>query len=248
MSYAKTWPPGLGNSDVARHVRSRFADSGFECARGRSRCMATAAIAGGASDRCVSWQSRCAARVGQLGVMLVFASVCCSRNAAAVTVDFDALASGDTLADQYLADGAQFFGLFFVANATFGGALTVPSPPNWVAVSDGTQTLRFVDPTNAGRLASTDSVAVDTPALSNGCFDAIQMKAYDVQHNLIDTATTPAFTSSGSKTTTTVSGAGIHYVRMTRIVSGCSAPFDNLVFADVVLSDTIFFDDFDDFQ
>jgi len=49
-------------------------------------------------------------------------------------------------------------------------------------------------------------------------------------------------------TTTTVSGAGIHYVKMTRIVSGCLAPFDNLIFTDVVLSDTIFFDNFDGFQ
>jgi len=73
------------------------------------------------------------------------------------------------------------------------------------------------------------------------------MKAYDVQHRLIDTATTPAFTSSGSLTTTTVSGAGIHYVKMTRIVSGCSAPFDNLVFAALVVSDTIFYDGFDGF-
>ena len=95
---------------------------------------------------------------------------------------------------------------------------------------------------------TTDSVAVDTPALSGGCFDAIEMKAFDTQRKLIDTATTPAVTSSGSKTTTTVSGAGIHYVRMRRIVSGCVAPFYNLVFSDVVLSDTIFFDDFDNFQ
>jgi hypothetical protein len=180
--------------------------------------------------------------------MLVSASVCGCRIAAAVTLDFDTLASGDTLADQYLADGARFFGVFSVANTTFGGALTVPSPPNWVAVADGTQTLRFVDPANAAYLASTGSVSVDTPALSNGCFDAIEIKAYDVQHKLIDSASTPAFTSSGSMTTTTLSGAGIHYVRMTRVVSGCSAPFDNLAFADLVVSDTIFFDDFDDFQ
>lgn len=53
--------------------------------------------------------------------------------------------------------------------------------------------MRLVDPTNATRLASTDSVAVDT------------LNAYDVQHKLIDTATTPAFTSSGPQTTTNVS-------------------------------------------
>jgi len=178
---------------------------------------------------------------------MILACACCSPMAAAVTVDFDTLTSGTLLADQFLADGAQFSGVFSVADTTFGGALTVPSPPNWVAVGDGTQTLRFVDPADSARLASTDAVSVDTPALSNGCFDAIQMKAYDVQHRLIDTATTPAFTSSGSLTTTTVSGAGIHYVKMTRIVSGCSAPFDNLVFAALVVSDTIFYDGFDGF-
>jgi hypothetical protein len=74
------------------------------------------------------------------------------------------------------------------------------------------------------------------------------MKAFDPQHKLIDTATTPAVTSSSPKTTTTVSGTGIHYVRMTRLDSGCVAPFDNLVFTDVVLSDTIFFDDLDNFE
>jgi len=185
--------------------------------------------------------------VRRLDVMMIFASIC-SGQAAAVTVDFDTLADGDPVADQYLADGVQFIGGFSVANGTFGGALTVPSPPNFAAIANGTQTLQFVDPTNPVRLATTDSVAVDTPALSNGCFDAIQMQAFDVQHNLIDTATTPAFTSSGPQTTTTVSGAGIHYVKMTRIVSGCLAPFDNLIFTDVVLSDTIFFDNFDGFQ
>ena len=190
--------------------------------------------------RCLDWS-------GRLSLLMFVAGGCCSPIAAAVTIDFDTLASGTVLADQYLAEGAQFSGVNSVADATFGGALTVPSPPNWVAVADGTQTLRFVDPTDPTRLASTDSVSVDTPALSNGCFDAIQINAYDVRHTLIDTGTTPAFTSSGSQTTTTVTGAGIHYVKMTRIPSGCSAPFDNLVFADVVVSDTIFFDDFDGF-
>lgn len=184
----------------------------------------------------------------RFAAMAVFASICCAEHAAAVTENFDTLAGSDLLADQYLADGVQFFGTFSVANYDFNGALTVPSPPNWVAVADGTQTVRFVDPADAGRLAATDSVSVDTPALSNGCFDGIRMDAYDVRHNLIDTNTTPAFTSSGPKTTTTVSGAGIHYVRMTRIPSGCVAPFDNLVFGDPVVLDTIFFDDFDGFQ
>jgi len=89
---------------------------------------------------------------------------------------------------------------------------------------------------------------VDTPALSNGCFDGIDLKASDAQYHLVDTATTPAFTSSGSKATTSVSAAGIHSVRMTRIIGGCVAPFHNLVFTAVTLSDTIFFDDFDNFQ
>ena len=175
-----------------------------------------------------------------------FALICCSHVAAAVTVDFDALASGTAIGDQYVADGVRFLGVFSVANETYGGALTVPSPPNWAAVGDGTQTLQFVD--SSLRIATTDSIALETPAVSNGCFDGIELRAFDAQRNLVDTATTPAFTSSGSKTTTTVSGAGIHYLRMTRIISGCVAPFDNLVFAAVTVSDTIFFDDFDDFQ
>jgi hypothetical protein len=179
-------------------------------------------------------------------MMTLCALVCAARVAGAVTVDFDTLPPGTNVADQYVADGVQFLGVFTVANDVYGGVLTVPSPPNWVAVGEGTQTIRFVDP--ALRLATTDSVSVDTPALSNGCFDGLELKAFDPQHNLIDSATTPAFTTSGSKTTTTVSGAGIHAVRITRILSGCVAPFDNLVFASVVLSDTIFFDDFDDFQ
>lgn len=83
--------------------------------------------------------------------------------------------------------------------------------------------------------------------MSNGCFDGVELKAFDADHKLVDSATTPAFTSSGTKTTTSVSGAGIHYLRMTRIISGCVAPFDNLVFTAVTLSDTIFFDDFDGF-
>jgi hypothetical protein len=176
---------------------------------------------------------------------LALASICCSEVAAAVTVDFDALPTGTAVGDQYVADGVQFMGVFSVANEVFGGALTVPSPPNWAAVGDGTQTLRFVDPSL--RIATTDSVAVDTPALSNGCFDGIELKAFDAHHKLVDSATTPAFTSSGTETTTSVSGAGIHYLRMTRIISGCVAPFDNLVFTAVTLSDTIFFDDFDGF-
>jgi hypothetical protein len=180
------------------------------------------------------------------GVTLVFAVACCSRFAAAVTVDFDTLTAGTSLGNEYVADGVQVIGVVSVSSETYGGVLTVPSPPNWAAVGEGTQTLRFVDPNL--RNATTSSVAVDTPALSNGCYDAIELKAFDAQHHLIDTATTPAFTSSGAKTTTTVSGSGIQVVRMTRIVSGSVAPFDNLVFGDVVLSDTIFYDDFDNFQ
>ena len=68
--------------------------------------------------------------VKRLGVRIIFASICCARIAAAVTVDFDTLMSGTAVADQYLADGVQFIGGFAVANGTFGGALTVPSPPN----------------------------------------------------------------------------------------------------------------------
>jgi len=186
--------------------------------------------------------------VGRRGMMMICASISCCHVAAAVTVDFDALANGTDVNDQYLAEGVQFIGAFITADTTYGGALTVPSPPNWLGISVGTQTLRFVDPTNPVRLATTDSVAVDTPALSNGCFDAIEMKVYDVQHNLIDSATTPVFTSSGPKTTTTVSGTGIHWVKLTRLAGECAAPLDNLVFADVVLSDTIFFDNFDNFE
>lgn len=174
--------------------------------------------------------------------MLLLASAC-DQAAAAVTVDFDTLTSGNAVTDEYLADGVQFLGDgFFVADTTYNGVLTVPSPPNWVAVSDGTHKIRFVDPADPVRLATTDSVSVDTPALSSGCFDGILIEAFDVHHNLIDTDTTPAFTSSGAQTTTTVSGAGIHWVKMTRIPFDCAAPFDNFVFANVVLSDTIFFD------
>jgi len=199
--------------------------------------------------------------VRRRGVMLICASICCCQIAVAVTeVTFDQLLGGDPLPsgtvvkDQFLARGVQFIGDvnaivgFQTASDTYGGALTVPTVPNYVGISDGTQTLRFVDPTNSARLATTDMVSVDTPALSNGCFDAIEMKAFDPQHNLIDTATTPAVTSSGPKTTTILSGTGIHYVRMTRLDSGCVAPFDNLVFTDVVFSDTIFFDDLDNFE
>jgi hypothetical protein len=195
-----------------------------------------------------------AAMVRRRGVMMICASICCCQIAAAVTVNFDDLPSSTPVRDQYLGDGVKFIDDvhvivgFQTTDATYGGILTVPSPPNWVGISSGTQTLRFFDPTNPARLATTDSVAVDTPALSSGCFDAIEMKAFDPQHKLIDTATTPAVTSSSPKTTTTVSGTGIHYLRMTRLVSGCVAPFDNLVFTDVVLSDTIFFDDLDNFE
>ena len=47
------------------------------------------------------------------------------------TENFDTLEGSALLADQYLADGVQFFGTFSVANYDFNGALTVPSPPNF---------------------------------------------------------------------------------------------------------------------
>lgn len=68
---------------------------------------------------------------------------------AAVTVDFDTLAAGSPLTDQSLADGVRYVGTFTVVNNTFSGAVTVPSPPNYVQVGTGTQAVRFVDPANS---------------------------------------------------------------------------------------------------
>ena len=63
---------------------------------------------------------------GRISVMMG-ASICCCQIAAAVTVDFDSLASSTPVKDQYLADGVQFIGDanvivgFQTANDTYGG-------------------------------------------------------------------------------------------------------------------------------
>jgi len=182
--------------------------------------------------------------MGRMGTTLMLAAGACS-SAAAVTENFDAVAAGSPLTDQLLADGVQFVGTFTVVNNTFSGAVTVPSPPNYVQAGTGTQVVRFVDPANAIRLATTTSVAATTPALSMGCYDAIQLDAFDIHNQLVDSALTPAYSSGGAQTTTTVSAAEIHTVKMTRLVGACIAPFDDLTFDALVVSDTIYYDGFE---
>ena len=180
----------------------------------------------------------------RLGATLVLVAGICS-SCAALTVDFDTLAAGSALTDQSLADGVQFVGVFTVVNNTFSGAVTVPSPPNYVQAGTGTQVVRFVDPANPARLATTTSVAVTTPALGIGCYDAIELDAFDIHNHLVDSDLTPAYAAGGTQTTTTVSAAEIHAVKMTRLVGACIAPFDDLTFDALVVADTIFYDGFE---
>lgn len=84
-----------------------------------------------------------------------------------------------------------------------------------------------------------------TPALSSGCYDAIELDAFDIHNHLVDSGVTPAYAAGGAQTTTTVSAAEIHSVKMTRLVGACIAPFDDLTFDALVVSDTIFYDGFE---
>lgn len=68
--------------------------------------------------------------------------------------------------------GVKFVGSFAVTNSTFGGAVTIPSPPNFVQLGE-TSTLRFVNPANPLGLATTSFVSIDNPGLSGGCYNGI---------------------------------------------------------------------------
>jgi hypothetical protein len=174
------------------------------------------------------------------------AAACACPAAGAVTVDFDGLANSTIVSDEFLGLGAKFVGDFFVSNGTFGGAVVVPSPPNYVAVGFGPPKVLFVDPAKPLRPATTTSVSITTPALSGGCFDGFDLDAYDVDGTFIGSATAaPVAAPGGPQSTTTLTLAGIREVRFVRIETGCVAPFDNLVFTAVVPVD-IFSDGFED--
>src|SRR5436190_21034099 len=165
--------------------------------------------------------------------------------ASAVMVNFDDVANGTVLADQYVTSGVRFVGTFSVTSNTFGGAVNPASPPNFVQVDrPGTQTVRFVDPAKPAARATTGSVSVDTPALSGGCYDAIDMDAFDAAGVLLDSAQIPAVPSATPVVTTTVTATDIHEVRFTVIGDQCIAPIDNLVF-DAVVPIRIFSDGFE---
>jgi hypothetical protein len=163
-----------------------------------------------------------------------------------VTVNFDSLTSNTLVSDEFLASGAKFVGDFSVTNSTFGGVVVVPSPPNYIAFGSGPPVLFFVDPAKPLRPATTTSVSVVTPQISaGGCFDGIDLSAYDAAGAFIGDVIVPAVgTQGGSQSTTTLTLDGIHEVRFIRIETGCVAPFDDLVFAAVVPVD-IFSDSFE---
>jgi len=181
------------------------------------------------------------------GLALGIATACVCSAAGAVTLNFDSLNDTDVVADQFLASGARFVGDFFVESQTFGGVIVVPSTPNYVVVGGGPPVLLFVDPAKPLRPATTTSVSIVTPQLlAPGCFDGIQLDAYDVAGAFLGTATAqPVGTQGGPQTTTTLTLAGIHEVRFIRIETGCTTPFDDLTYTTVVPAD-IFSDSFED--
>jgi hypothetical protein len=165
--------------------------------------------------------------------------------AAAVTIDFDDFEPG-TVTDEYQGSGVRFIGSFGVTNSNFGGVVTAPSLPNLVQVArPAVQIVRFVNPASPTGRATTGSVSVDTPALSGGCFDAIDMDAFDADGVLLDTTQIPAVSPTTPGFTTTLTVAGIHEIRFTVIGNQCIAPFDNLVFDAVVPVSLIFSDSFE---
>ena len=180
--------------------------------------------------------------------LFVLAACGCS-DAGAVTLNFDALTSGTTVGDAFLASGAKFTGNFFVGDATFGGVVTVPSPPNYAVVGGGPPVLFFVDPAKPTRPATTTSVSVVTPQLAApGCFDGIELDAYDAAGVFIGNVTVqPVSAAGGPQTTTTLTLEGISEVRFVRIETGCTTAFDDLTYAAVVPAD-VFSDSFEDAQ
>jgi hypothetical protein len=165
--------------------------------------------------------------------------------AAAVTIDFDDFEPG-TVTNEYETSGVRFIGSFGVTDSNFGGAVTAPSPPNIVQIArPAVQTVRFVIPANPTGRATTGSVSVDTPALSGGCYDAIDMDAFSADGILLDTTQIPAASPTTPKVTTTLTVAGIHEIRFTVIGNQCIAPIDNLVFDPVVPVSMIFSDSFE---
>jgi hypothetical protein len=163
---------------------------------------------------------------------LLGALACFATSSGAVTLNFDSLTVGNSVDNAYQASGAIFSGPIVVTNNVFTGVLTVPSPPNYVAVSPN-GTLTFVDPLNPARAATTNLVSIDNPSLTpnGGCYNAIRLDAFGLQGNLLGSVTVPAVGAAGSvQTTTSLTFAGIHSVVFTNLGGPCIAPLDNVTF------------------
>ena len=167
--------------------------------------------------------------------LLLVATACISSAAAAVTINFDNLASGTTVGDAYVASGARFLGSFTATSNTFNGAITVPSPPNYLSIDS---TLRFVDPANPTRAATTSSVSFVGAALApqSGCVNGITLDAYGLNNNLLGSQTIPAAADAGrAQSTTTLTFPGIHEIRFTNLGGNCiPVPLDDVSFVAVI--------------
>ena len=166
-----------------------------------------------------------------------------STSAGAVTINFDSIPAGPALSNEFVGVGVVFTGIFAVTNSTFGGAVTIPSPPNFIQLG-GTSTIDFVDPAHPNAPATTDFISVVNPALSGGCFNAIRIDAFDVSGVLLNTVTIPAVASSSQQSTTSLSAVDIASVDMTNLGGDCITAFDDLTF-DAVVPVGIFSDSFE---
>lgn len=151
----------------------------------------------------------------------------------ATVISFDSVSNGTTLTNEYVGVGAVFSGEFVVSNNTYGGVLAVPSPPQYIALGLTFSTLRFIVPGNLAQTATTNSVSVTVPSLTQfgGCYGGFQMDAYDSNDSLIGTLPVPGVGSEGSaQKTYTLNAPGIARVDFGSFQQACVVPFDNLTF------------------
>jgi hypothetical protein len=160
---------------------------------------------------------------------LVVMCAAADANASTVTIDFDSLAAGTVLTNQFVGLGVTFSnsaGPLRAQNATPGPPFTAPIAilPDNFSVLGNTNRANF-------------TVAVNTVSVTIGDFDAdtdvLHLELYDAANNLLgsDVQTLPATVNGGLVLSVTVVNPNVAYALFYgRGVNENSSYFDNFIF------------------
>ncbi len=156
----------------------------------------------------------------------------------AATINFDSLADGTALTNQFAASGVIFNAGFTTQSNVFGGTFLVPSPPEYATVSGNPSFIFSLGGVNT----VTDFVSFDNPGLtSSGSFlTGAMVQALDLSGNVLGSMTVPPVGPNQARpiSTTRFNVAGIHAISFTRIANpagGALLAIDNVTFDAPVL-------------